>query len=225
MKKIKMKVGIYFAEFWCWVIFYPIFVGLVTYTFIFSATNSDELIRGLIQSLVLALGGFSFFIWNEEGACRVELTDNNLYVKMLLRKTKVYSKEELRIRYAVKLRSIRSHTTIHPCLVVGRSISDVCIFTKTYKHIYGNRYGNSYCLIGLIDEKRFSLITDWWQKEIELPSRQEWDDDCQNDFYPKYKQEEVKKIQEFYTMIEKYNQSIRGKQRMARTNEANIHLP
>lgn len=135
------------------------------------------------------------------------LEKDTIYVKKFFRRFQEYSKQHLSIKYGVKKIETRSGLHFVPCLMIGETTTNLFYFAKettgSRKLIYENYY-----FLMILNKKRLSTLANWWQKEIELPNKEEWKEFCAE--WKKVHMHGVKEVEKFYEMIEDYNNPIKA---------------
>ena len=136
----------------------------------------------------------------------IELKNNEIILKRLFHKPQKYNKKELGVRCAML--NWGSGLQLYPCFMIGE-------FKE--KHFYfdtGKRIYKDYFLIVVDSDNKREIVLDYFNCLVELPNEEMWED-AKNYYKKTYKhllQKPVRlklnKIQQFYDLIEKYNNTL-----------------
>lgn len=168
------------------------------------------LLKSRLNFLFLAI--FIIFllvtVFNEDFAF-IELHENKIILKRLFRKSRKYDKEELTLRCAIREVSVRNGVRLEACLMVGE-LKEKHFYSDTGQIIY-----EDYFLVVVDSDKKRNIITQYFNREIELPEKVEWDKFKEyfnkkekNLIGKKRTNKELQRMDDFYNVIEKYNNSL-----------------
>ena len=200
MKRIRCRLGgrIEIIE------FYSMLIAVIACLFIY--------IIGVVEGMVyLITFGISFFaliivrLFNQCFAV-IELEQNEIILKRLFHKAQKYNKKELSVRCAIR---DGGHMRLCSCLMIGELKEKHFYFETFQRRIY-----KSYFLITLDNDKKRDILLNYFNSTIELPNKEIWES-AKNYYKNRCKyyvqnpvRRQLKKIQQFYDFIEKYNNSL-----------------
>lgn len=206
MKRIRMRVG-RSCDFWIMCIILILLNSILLFSSVTTGLAWGEEILTKSESCFLVGVTIIFCIFTmyfiKDISCFIICENDKIILKMPFCVLQTYSRQELKIRYAVRIYKGRSGELAHPCVIVGSILPKMDILSK------GNyrKTDNEYFLL-VLNERKLDALANWWQKEIELPNNEGWEVLC--DEWQKVHMPGVRAVEKFYRRIEDYNTSIKN---------------
>ena len=137
-------------------------------------------------------------------SCYIVLEKDKITLRNIFGKIESYSKKKLKIKYGIEYVKCTQCYIWRNVLIIGEvlPIGLVHLEERPNKRI---RYG--YFFFGDLSKYRLKTITYWWNNEIGLPDKEEWDEFC----IEGQKAEGFNAVKKTYKLIEEYNKSISDK--------------
>ena len=178
-----------------------LFISITTDYWGGDKVTAEEILVSVITMILLALLPFCL----KETGCLIVMEKNKVMLKMPFRVLQTYSKEELDIRYGIRIYSGRAGISVWPCLMIGSRLpAELFVFrNNNYK-----KTDNEYFLF-ILNKRKLEFFIDWWGKEIALPDRLDWIEVYTE--WLRFHKSDWQNCEKFYKTIEEYNQSIRNK--------------
>lgn len=137
-------------------------------------------------------------------SCFIICEEEQITLRTPFRVLQTYSRQELKILFASRAIKVKTGWANCPCLAIGSILPATSALSKANYREMEKGY-----FLFMLNKKKLKSLFDWWQKEIELPNKEEWFESCKK-WWSLYKSD-VKVLEKYYKMIEDYNQSLQEK--------------
>lgn len=190
----------------------PILVALCDLLLIYLAFSDklkwgDKVLKGgkvVAFTIILLMVSLFILLSLKDVSCFIICEEEQITLRTPFRVLQTYSRQELKILFASRAIKVKTGWANCPCLAIGSILPATSALSKANYREMEKGY-----FLFMLNKKKLKSLFDWWQKEIELPNKEEWFESCKK-WWSLYKSD-LKVLEKYYQMIEDYNQSLQEK--------------